>query len=216
MRAGVPYELNGTLSGGTLEVTGSVTPAQWGTPETLSFTFSPDVPTVIGGTSSGDTPYEVETLPAPLSLWDGHVVVDTTLCGDDSSTLLLLSVADYDGLTSALNAETPGMASGLATDYQEGVLASWRIPTEDEARQLRAAYLAHPDSFEDLLAQSGGDPVAITDGKGNNIRYLCAEARHTYSFKPGSAYNAIKEAGASVRDYHLRLVTTVRVKQKQR
>ena len=37
---------------------------------------------------------------------------------DSSSTLLLLSVADYDGLTSALNAETPGMASGLATDYQ--------------------------------------------------------------------------------------------------
>lgn len=158
----------------------------------------------------------METLPAPLSLWDGHVVVDTTLCGDDSSTLLLLSIADYDGLTSALNAETPGMASGLATNYQEGALASWRIPTEDEARQLRAAYLAHPDFFEDLLAQSGGDPVAITDGKGNNIRYLCAEARHTYSFKPGSAYNAIKEAGASVRDYHLRLVTTVRVKQKQR
>lgn len=216
LRAGVPYELNGSLSGGTLEVTGSVTPAQWGTPEQISFTFSPDVPTVIGGTSPGDTPYEVETLPAPLSLWDGHVVVDTTLCGDDSSTLLLLSVADYDGLTSALNAETPGMASGLATNYQEGPLASWRIPTEDEARQLRAAYLAHPDSFEDLLAQSGGDPVAITDGKGNNIRYLCAEARHTYSFKPGSAYNAIKEAGASVRDYHLRLVTTVRVKQKQR
>ena len=216
LRAGVPYELNGTLSGGTLEVTGSVTPAQWGTPESLSFTFSPDVPTVIGGTSPGDTPYEVETLPAPLSLWDGHVVVDTTLCGDDSSALLLLSVADYDGLTSALNAETPGMASGLATNYQEGPLASWRIPTDDEARQLRAAYLAHPDSFEDLLAQSGGDPVAITDGKGNNIRYLCAEARHTYSFKPGSAYNAIKEAGASVRDYHLRLVTTVRVKQKQR
>lgn len=216
LRAGVPYELNGSLSGGTLEVTGSVTPAQWGTPESLSFTFSPDVPTVIGGTTPGDTPYEVETLPAPLSLWDGHVVVDTTLCGDDSSTLLLLSVADYDGLTSALNAETPDMASGLATNYQEGALASWRIPTEDEARQLRAAYLAHPDSFEDLLAQSGGDPVAITDGKGNNIRYLCAEARHTYSFKPGSAYNAIKEAGASVRDYHLRLVTTVRVKQKQR
>ena len=121
---------------------------------------------------------------------DGHVVVDTTLCGDDSSTLLLLSVADYDGLTSALNVETPGMASGLAADYQEGPLASWRIPTDDEARQLRAAYLAHPDSFEDLLAQSGGDPVAITDGKGNNIRYLCAEARHTYSFKPGSAYNS--------------------------
>ena len=137
-----------------------------GTPEQISFTFSPDVPTVIGGTSPGDTPYEVETLPAPLSLWDGHVVVDTTLCGDDSSTLLLLSVADYDGLTSALNAETPGMASGLAADYQEGPLASWRIPTDDEARQLRAAYLAHPDSFEDLLAQSGGDPVAITDGKG--------------------------------------------------
>lgn len=216
LRAGVPYELNGSLSGGTLEVTGSVTPAQWGTPESLSFTFSPDVPTVIGGTTPGDTPYEVETLPAPLTLWDGHVVVDTTLCGDDCSTLLLLSIADYDGLTSALNAETPDMASGLATNYQEGALASWRIPTEDEARQLRAAYLAHPDSFEDLLAQTGGDPVAITDGKGNNIRYLCAEARHTYSFKPGSAYNAIKEAGASVRDYHLRLVTTVRVKQKQR
>ncbi len=41
LRAGVPYELNGTLSGGTLEVTGSVTPAQWGTPESLSFTSPP-------------------------------------------------------------------------------------------------------------------------------------------------------------------------------
>ena len=178
--------------------------------------FSPDVPTVIGGTTPGDTPYEVETLPAPLSLWDGHVVVDTTLCGDDCSTLLLLSVADYDGLTSALNAETPGMASGLATNYQEGALASCASPRMTKPASCAPPTLPIPIPSKTCSSSPVAHPVAITDGKGNNIRYLCAEARHTYSFKPGSAYNAIKEAGASVRDYHLRLVTTVRVKQKQR
>lgn len=63
LRAGVPYELNGSLSGGTLEVTGSVTPAQWGTPESLSFTFSPDVPTVIGGTTPATLPMRWKPFP---------------------------------------------------------------------------------------------------------------------------------------------------------
>ena len=211
--AGTPYVLEGTLQEEQFLVTGDVTPAQWGTPESLSFTFSPDVVTLIGGNS--DTPEQsVGDIPAAHTLWEGHFVAAVTPLDETTADLLLLSVADFGGMTSALHATTPHMASEAAQNYQEAALASWRIPTEDEARLLREQYLLAPAHWNDVLASAEGDTIVLTDEKGANVRYLCQDGQRTYSYKPGSSYNAVKDAGASVKDYHLRLVTTVRVREK--
>lgn len=213
MRAGVPYILNGTLHGGVFDVTGSVAPPQWGTPESLTFTFSPDSVVTIGSRPVESGVIEVDALPEPLSLWNGHLVVSVTPLDDSSATLMFVSLSDFAGLTSSLNADTPQMALDQAQNYREYEITSWHIPTVAEARQLREAYLSVPDVFDELLLQVEGDAIVFTDAKGENVRYLCEEATKTYSFKSGTAYNSVKDAGASVKNYHLRLVTTVKARK---
>lgn len=65
------------------------------------------------------------------------------------------------------------------------------------------------------MVSVGGSPLMTVDEKGNNVRYLCSDATETYSLKSGASYNGIKEAGASVTNYHLRLVSEVVMKLKK-
>ncbi len=221
LNASTPYQLNGTLSAdGLLSATGSVTAAKWGEPQSLQFTFTADVTTTIEKKDDGDTPktdddedtsYKVTSIPAVGSLWQGHIVAAVKKYNDNSADLLLVSLDDFSNVTSALHATTPQMASELAQTYSEHDLANWRIPTDEEARQLREAYISATGDFDSCLQQAQGAAIVLTDDKGNNIRYLCADAQHTYSFKVGTSYNAIKNAGASIKNYHLRLVKTIKV-----
>ena len=214
LQPGTPYALEGILQDDYFGVTGSVTPASWGTPESLSFTFSPDAPTVIGEGSTGTSGQWVDDIPEAYTLWNGHFVAAVTPLDEGSADLLLLSLADFGGLTSSLHATTPYMADEMARNYREDTLSSWRIPTEDEARVLREQYLLAPAQWNEQLTSARGDTIALTDEKGGNVRYLCQDAQRTYSYKPGASYNAVKDAGASVKNYHLRLVTTVRLSKK--
>lgn len=220
LRAGTPYQLNGTLSAdGLLSATGSVTEAEWGEPQSLQFTFTADATTTIEKKDDEETPkgddddtsYKVTSIPTIGSLWQGHIVAAVKNYNDNSADLLLISLDDFPNVTSALHATTPQMASQLAQTYSEHDLAIWRIPTDEEARQLREAYITYSDDFDYCLQQAQGSAIVLTDDKGNNIRYLCADAQHTFSFKTGTSYNAIKNAGASIKNYHLRLVKTIRV-----
>lgn len=223
LKAGTPYVLNGTCISGDLQVTGSVTSSTWNAPVNLDFAFSPDSPTVIQGddNSSGNgepsTPgdentYTVTSIPTAPCLWEGHIVASSTPDEDgQAATLLLMSLRDEGGLTSAFNTSSPTTAFTTAQEYAEYAIASWRIPTEEEATILRNAYVGDPDKMDALIEEAQGSAVVLTDDKGNNLRYLCADAEKTFSFKQGSSYNSIKSAGATVKTYRLRLVTTVRV-----
>lgn len=223
---GTPYQLNGTYHNGSILLTGTITPSEWTDPVALSFTFSNDGNTTI--TPDGNTPvpddssseiYPVTTIPQPLTLWNGHLVIATEVdsatipeASDSGHTAIitLFSLFDWADLTSALNTITPTQASALASSYSEYDLIGWRIPTEVEARTLSSLYREHTDLFDDLLLEAQASPVVLTDDKGNNLRYLCEDATKTYSFKNSTITNA----GATVKNYHLRLVRTVRV-QKQ-
>ena len=211
--AGIPYVVEGTLQDGQFRVTGDVTPAQWGDTESLSFTFSPDASTVIGGDTGDGKEVLVADIPESSTLWKGHFVASVISDSDETATLLLVSREDFEAMTSALNAATPTMADDVARAYREEELDSWSVPTEDEARVLREEYLTSPEEWNKQLQSAGGDTITLVNEKGSNVRYLCQDAQRTYSFKPGASYNAIKDAGASVRDYHLRLVTSVRVRK---
>lgn len=223
---GTPYQLNGTYHNGSILLTGSITPSEWTDPVALSFTFSNDGNTTI--TPDGNTPvpddssseiYPVTTIPQPLTLWNGHLVIaavpESATVPDGSpsgstATITLLSLFDWADLTSALNTITPTQASALASSYTEYDLIGWRIPTEAEARTLSSLYREHTDLFDSLLLEAQASPVVLTDDKGNNLRYLCADATKTYSFKNSTITNA----GATVKNYHLRLVRIVRVQQQ--
>ena len=218
--SGTPYQLNGTYDDGAILLTGTVTPSEWTDPVALSFTFTnggttivtPDDVTVIpDDTLSGIV--EVSAIPQPLTLWDGHLVIaaiPSSAAAPTSATLTLLSLFDWDNLTSALNTTTPTQATTYASGYSEYDLTGWRIPTEAEARILSTIYRENADLIDALLLEAQASPVVLTDDKGNSPRYLCEDATKTYSFKNSTITNA----GATVKNYHLRLVRTVRV-QKQ-
>lgn len=113
-------------------------------------------------------------------------------------------------MTSAFNETSPTQAFSLAQSYAEDALTGWRIPTEEEGRLLYSAYNDSPSGsspLEKLLGSSSASSVALVDDKGEKLRYLCADAKKTYSF----GVNSILAAGKTVKTYHLRLVKTVKV-----
>lgn len=240
LKAGIPYQLNGAYADGSFILKGDITPSEWAEPVALDFAFNNGGTTTIipDGTTPDDSsdPYPVTTIPDPLSLWNGHIVIAATTpdayaprvttvpevsasgsssaasgsssaASGSTATLTLLSLNDWDALTSVFNANTPDVASTIASDYTEYDLSNWRIPTEDEGRLLSQLYRDQSEIFDALLEKAKASPVVLTDGKGNNIRYLCEDATKTYSFKTSTITNA----GATVKTYHLRLVRTVNV-----
>lgn len=217
LTAGTPYILNGTYEDGHLLLTGSVTPSSWNTPVALDFSFSDDTSVTIGGTDvtpdgpADDNVYTVTAIPQPLSLWNGHLVMDVQ-DNVTTSSLLLLSLSEWSGLTSAFNSEEPTEAFTIANGYSEYTLTSgWRIPTEAEGRQLSQLYREHPDTFDNLLTEANADPVTLLE-KDKAARYLCGNCDFTFAFNNAT----ISKAGATVKNYHLRLVRKVEVKVSDR
>ena len=219
LKSGTPYQLNGTYNNGSFLLSGTVTPSEWADPVSLSFTFSNDGNTII---TPDDTPvpedsseiYPVTTIPQPLTLWNGHLVIaavsESATVGEPVESITLLSLSDWSNLTSALNTASPTEAPSIAQGYTEYDITGWRIPTEAEARTISQLYRENTDTFDGLLSEAKAIPVVLTDDKGNNLRYLCEDALKTYSFKNSTITNA----GATVKNYHLRLVRTVRVQQQ--
>lgn len=234
LSAGTPYQLNGTFTNGMLQLQADILPSQWGTPVCLDFEFGDGKNSVISAqgevhTGSGDEPgsgvvtptddeeFTVSSIPSPYTLWQGHVVA-AVLDADgqpvaepvQEARLLLMSLQDWGNMTSAFNETNPSQAFSLAQSYAEDALTGWRIPSEDEGRLLYSAYndsSSGSSPLEKLLGSSSASPVALVDDKGEKLRYLCADAKKTYSF----GVNSVLAAGKTIKTYHLRLVKTVKV-----
>lgn len=215
LTAGTPYQLQGAFADDNFQLTGSISPSHWAEPVQLAFNFSPSSSTTITP-QGGDPSASTGSIPQLLTTYNGHLVAgyldaegnpqSSSSSSSSSSSLLLLSLTDWGTLTSALNENTPTMATDLATAYTEfDLLTGWRIPTEAEARYLSKLYRDNPDLFPQALSQAQADPIVLTDDRGNNLRYLCQDAQKTYGFNSTSVTNA----GATVKTYHLRLVRTL-------
>ncbi|MCQ2074195.1 MAG: FimB/Mfa2 family fimbrial subunit [Bacteroidaceae bacterium] len=204
--AGTPYNISGTFADGGINLTGNISMTGWNESINLNFSFGPGTNTVIDSGSNEDDGqvYKVSQIPSPATIWEGHVVVITDSTSRNSATLTLLSLSDWGDMTASTHAATPDMARSTASAYQEFDLKNWRIPTEDEARALFNAYNNLP--LAQVMTDAGGDEIVLTE-KSNNVRYLCHDASRTYSYK----VNSILDAGASAKNYHLRLVRKVKV-----
>lgn len=220
---GTPYFLNGNYDDGNIHLSGSISSSTWNDPVSLDFNFADGSSTSIGNSTNPEVSDEdvivVNQVPQSMSLWNGHIVIaildeegnHIESSTASSGTMLLLSFCDWDNMTSAINTASPTEAFSIANGYGETDLSKgWRIPTTDEAKILTANYLADPNVFDALLQEAGADPVVLTDQKGSNLRYLCQDAQKTFSFKN----TTISNAGATVKNYHLRLVRTVKVKKE--
>lgn len=204
LQAATPYIFNGSYSGSTdLSLTANISAGEWGTPVTESFSFGPG--SVISG---GGSEVKVSSFPEDGDIWNGHIVAyaDST---DSECNVVLVSLKEWEGVYSQYNADHSTDAVTIASDYEEGGLTGWTIPTKDEATMLRNIYgvTSNLTILNNNITQTGGTALSVIDSSSKNVRYLCESATYTYNLKTSSSVLA---AGATVK-YRLRLVKELKL-----
>lgn len=208
LSAGVPYIIDATHTGGLLAITGAITRPEWGEPVDISFTFGSNED------NEGDAPvidgsyYIVNAIPSRFTTWNGHVIADVLNDNGTTATLLLLSLKEWDNMTSSTNETSPKLASNTANSYEEDGLDGWEIPNGTHAKLLYNAYQASDggSTLAGVISSTeGADPLTLS------VRYLCSSAAKTFSF----SNSTVSVAGKTVTNYHLRLVREVQVKVGQ-
>lgn len=140
-----------------------------------------------------------------------HAVALSYTDDDECERSLYISLCEWDAVPSAFSEVANDRAIELASKYVEGDISGWRIPTREEAVQLREIYGSTPpyvsDRFNELNEQiinNGGRELRAWEKKDSNpaYRYLCEDGTYTFSLKQGSN---ITKAGTKT-TYHLRLV----------
>lgn len=209
LKAATPYHFAGTYTGTTttdFSVTGSLHYEGWGSDVSGDFSFGPSADHEFGDAPAEATEVEVASLPSMGGVWDGHVVA--YIEGNDA---LLISTQEWANLTSALYEDDPLVAKNIKNAYVEGRLSGWTIPTTEQARLLKTQWnSATYAELNSSLQAVGGAPI-MTNINDKAVRYLCNDARSTFSFASNSSIIA---AGTKVDTYRLRLVKTVHFKVK--
>lgn len=135
----------------------------------------------------------------------GHVEILTDTLSERQIRKTFISLKEWSNIPSALSGDDGTKALLLASDYREGELSAWHIPTLDEARRIKSAYDSDNEKLGILnqrLEAVGGDPIYITTATNATMRFLCAGGDSTFTLRTG--FSTLK-AGATVK-YHLRLV----------
>lgn len=205
LSAAVPYRFNGAFSGSLdsgYDVSGTFTNSGWQDEVRGDFTFGPSGGNNFSGTSSV-AEFEVPSMPAAGSIWNGHIVALNT-----DGNALLISREEWSNMTSANHTTTPDAAAAVATAYSEDGLGEWAIPTSDEARNIKEIWSgANLDNINNVISNAGYVKLSDIDDKGKNVRYLCESARYTFTL---SSTSGITAAGKTVDTYRLRLVKRIR------
>ena len=216
--ANTPYNIIGSYKSG-FAVNGILNLAGWNAPQEINFTFGAE-----NNENSDDSnddenddteedrdEYVVNSIPKVGTIWNNHFVATVLDATTSEAELILLSTTEWDGVTSATNAETPHMAANFAASYTEDGITNWSIPTRDEANLMRTAIgLDKLESINAVLKANNIPQLNVGESdKGESIRYLCDDATFTYVWDGTS----ISKSGTK-RTYNLRLIKRVKVVTK--
>lgn len=189
--AGVPYYFKGSYNSGIVnaKVTLTLEGAKWNEAVNTDFSFGEGVNNNNNNQSSSDAAvFYVDEMPAPCSVWNGHVVATV----DDDGNALLLSLNEWENVSSAdEEADNPTQASVIATGYEEGNIKGWEIPTEEQA----AIFI---ESREELIGALGLKKL-------ENKQRLCSNALKWYNL-----YSRRVQETTKNNKYYLRLVKPVK------
>lgn len=194
-KANQPYHLKGSYSGnlmldGTFGITG------WGESEDVDFEFGS-----IGqsGTGSDESNPDSSGSLKVGSFWNGTLVADVGETDDSGTEVLLMSLDEWAVLTSE--------ASDAASGYSVNGISEWRLPTYEEAQQLKNAFSDGKRlSLNERIAAYGSGLAEINGVE----RYLCLKVGVFYSFAFAERTN-ISKAGEK-KAYRVRLVKSYRIK----
>lgn len=189
--AGTPYYFTGSYDSGEVnaKVTLTLSAAEWNEAVVENFSFGEGVNNNNNNQSSSDAAvFYVDEMPAPCSVWNGHVVATV----DDDGNALLLSLNEWENVSSAdEEADNPTQASVIATGYEEGNIKGWEIPTEEQA----AIFI---ESRVELIGALGLKNL-------ENKQHLCSNALKWYNLYSRKVQETTKN-----NKYYLRLVKPVK------
>jgi len=172
-----PYDFVGNYQGESdaFLVSGLIYLEDWAEVETVEFDFGPNAENNQGANN-------------------GHMLATDNM---------YISLIEWTDLVSAKNEENPTLATSIAAEYIEGELTDWRIPTAEEAKELKSLYGGDQlAGLNEKLQALGGTPLGDEDEKGESVRYLCEDGLKTFSFASGTT---VSNAGAKA-TYRMRLV----------
>lgn len=204
IKSNTPYSLNGSFKKG-FSINSIITVAGWDKPEEISFTFGDNN----NNESNNDESGNIRELPEIGSIWDNHFVGAIEYFSESSADIILLSLSEWSGITSAYNSEIPNMANDIAESYTEEGLKDWKIPTKDEIKIIRSSIgFDNIEQTNSILTDNNYTPLKYGEDIENDatIRYLCEDGKYSYAWD----VNSTTKAG-SKRTYHLRLINRINV-----
>ena len=201
-----PFNITGSYAEGVI-VGGSFEISGWEEAIDVEFTFGANVVPDTDEDGEDEEDEELERPEVDLTIvpevgmiWNGMIVVDMEEVDETVTDLLLMSLEEWEVITSQVNDVIDG--------YSVNGISEWRLPTHDEAALLRARFSGDGrDELNELIAEYDDDLYGLANGE--DERYLCLKNDLYYSFQfiPGTRTTKAGEK----RSYYVRLVKTYRL-----
>ncbi|MBE6275662.1 MAG: hypothetical protein E7096_04895 [Bacteroides sp.] len=197
--ANKPFNVTGSYSDGVI-IGGDFDVNDWEGGIEVEFEFGASVTPDEEEENETDGPTtDLTGVPEVGTIWNDMIVADINEAEDGGVDLLLMSLDEWEIITSQADEVTEG--------YTVNGLSGWRFPNHDEAALLRARFSGSKRlELNDLIATYDARLYGLAGGE--KERYLCLKEDVFYSFQFISGTRTTK-AGEK-RSYYARLVKTYR------
>lgn len=186
-----------------------ISAGKWADEVKESFNFGPETVQPEIPSNPESTEITVTSFPDQGDIWNGHVVAIVDEISKNECQVMLISTKEWSGVSSAIG-QRPNEAKEIAAQYEEKGISGWSIPNRLDANGLHNLYSYDNNRalINSALETCGGTGLIQMYGT-STVRYLCADAEHTYSYKSANITKAGEKA-----TYYLRLVKYLKFVKK--
>ena len=190
--AATPYYFKGSYDSGEVnaKVTLTLAAAEWNEAVVENFSFGEGVNNNNNSSLDAGT-IAVNEIPAPCSVWDGHVVATV----DAEGNALLLSLNEWEDVS--VDDDDATESSEIAAGYVENALGGWKVPTMDELREVKYSVAPNITNLNNAILGLNGKEL----GAYNEVKvYVCSNGQMNWA--------TVQQKSAE--KYYLRLVKPVK------
>lgn len=217
--AGTPYNFTATYKGKAegggessdddVTINTDISAGKWADEVKESFNFGPETVQPETPSNPESNVITVTTLPGSGDIWNGHVVGFVNEISETEREIVLISIKEWEKISSAFSSNA-NQAKEIAAQYEENGLSGWIIPTRNDGMALNRLYSYDNNRalINSALETCGGTGLIQMYGT-STVRYLCADAEYTYSYKSATITKAGEKA-----TYYLRLVKYLKFVKK--
>lgn len=217
--AGTPYNFTATYKGKAegggesseddVTINTDISAGKWADEVKESFNFGPETVQPETPSNPESNVITVTTLPGSGDIWNGHVVGFVNEISETEREIVLISTKEWEKISSAFSSNA-NQAKEIAAQYEENGLSGWIIPTRNDGMALNRLYSYDNNRalINSALETCGGTGLIQMYGT-SAVRYLCADAEYTYSYKSATITKAGEKA-----TYYLRLVKYLKFVKK--